>query len=205
MNMMLKIILLFALLTSTVTGIVYAQPNTFLENFKALENSGKVYLDWTIASGNTCNGIRIYRSIDSLNFIYVGSIGGICGSSSKAIRYQFTDEHPVLNAYNYYQLEFGGNGISEIVSVQVVDFGANRYQIRPNPIVDEAQLYFNNGTQQKHQLTIYDLNGRRVFTASTQDSFFELSTVDMYRGVYVFTIISEDNIPKATGKILVSH
>ena len=41
---------------------------TILDEFSIDVTQGQVLLAWTIKSGSLCNGIQIYRSIDSLNF-----------------------------------------------------------------------------------------------------------------------------------------
>ncbi len=104
------ITLMLGLLLQAITAHVYAQHNPIPGNFSLFENNGKVYLNWSIVSGSTCNGIQIYRSTDSVMFTQVGNIPGICGSSSSAISYNFIDDNPVKNKVNYYRLELGNNG-----------------------------------------------------------------------------------------------
>ena len=105
-----KIIKLFlCLLLQAATANVFAQHNSILDNFTVFENNENVYLNWTIISGSTCNGIQIYRSTDNLSFTQIGSIARICGSSSQPRNYAFTDNNPEKNKFNCYRLELGGN------------------------------------------------------------------------------------------------
>ncbi len=187
----------------TATANVFAQHNPILENFTVSENNGKVYLSWSIVSGSTCNGIQIYRSTDSINFAPVGSIAGICGSSSSAINYNFTDENPVKNKLNFYRLELGNSGSSEILSVEVIDIEANGYQIRPNPVISNGKIYFDNNSKREHKLFIYNLIGIQILSSATKENFFELNTEKLLSGIYLFTISTEGNLPKAKGKIMV--
>ena len=190
------------MLLQAATANVFAQHNPILDNFTVFENNGKVYLNWTIISGSTCNGIQIYRSTDSINYIQVGSIAGICGSSSTAVNYNFTDNNPEKNKINYYRLELGSNGSSEILSVEIIDIESG-YQIRPNPVIGKAKIYFDNNTKLQHQLFIYNLNGFQIFSSTTKEDFFELNTETFLTGIYLFTISTEGNFPKATGKLMV--
>ena len=192
------------MLLLSATANVFAQHNPILDNFNVFKNNGKVFLNWTIISGSTCNGIQIYRSTDGINFMQVGSIAGICGSSSTAVNYNFTDNNPEKNKINYYRLELGNNGSSEILSVKIIDIESG-YQIRPNPIIGKAKIYFDNNTKLQHQLFIYNLNGFQIFSSTTKEDFFELNTETFLSGIYFFTIETEGNVPKAKDKILVQH
>ena len=194
--------LLLCLLLLTATSNVFAQHNPILGNFTLFENNGKVYLNWSIVSGSTCNGIQIYRSTDNINYTQIGSIAGVCGNSSIAVSYNFTDTNHEKNKINYYRLELGNNGSSEILSVEIIDIESG-YQIRPNPIIGKAKIYFDNNTKLQYQLFIYNLNGIQVYYSTTKEDFFELNTETFLSGIYLFTISTEGNLPKAKGKIMV--
>ena len=196
---------LIALLTSSAISKSFAQHNTILDNFSVSENNGKVFLNWTITSGSTCNGIQIYRSTDGKQFTQIGSIAGVCGSSSAPKPYDFTDNNPVKNSINCYRLELGGNGSSEILSLEIIDIASGGFQIRPNPITAEAKIYFDNDKKLEHQLTLYNMSGVSVFTTATKESFFLLNSVLLQSGIYLFTISTNGNLPTAQGKLLVQH
>ena len=51
--------------------------------FSAVQVETKVQLNFTIKAGNTCNGIEIFRSPDSVNFSLIGDIQGVCGSTDR--------------------------------------------------------------------------------------------------------------------------
>lgn len=180
---------------------IFAQHNPILDNYFIAENNGKVFLNWTIVSGSTCNGIQIYRSTDNISYTQIGSIAGICGSSSSPVNYNFTDENPVKNKTNCYRLELGGNGSSEILSVEIIDIANGGYQIRPNPFSIQTKIYFDNNRKQKSQLSIFNLTGKLVFATSSNEDFFELNAIDFLSGIYFFSITTEENLPKASGKI----
>jgi hypothetical protein len=162
-----------------------------------------LFLPWAIAEGSTCNGIQISRSTDSVNFTEVGSIPGICGSTSFEQPYNFTDENPVKNKVNYYRLGLGGSGLSEILSVEIIALENSGYQIRPNPITADAKIYFSNNKNQAHQLIIYNLSGVKIFTTTTKQDFFQINTAVIQAGIYVFSISLIGDTPKAKGKFVV--
>ena len=197
--------LLFAMFFSIAATKVFAQHNPILDNFSIFENNGKVFLNWTITSGSTCNGIQIYRSTDSTNFIQVGDIAGVCGSSSSPTPYNFTDDNPIKNSINCYRLELGGNGSSQILSVEIIDIASGGFQIRPNPIITDAKIYFDNNKKEEHHFTLYNMSGIAFLTTTTKESFFQLNATLLQSGIYFFTISTNENLPTAQGKLLVQH
>ena len=199
-NLFLTSIFLYACIQST-----FAQSHPILGKFYISENEGDVYLNWSIIEGSTCNGIQIYRSTDSTNFSQIGEIYGVCGSVSFEQPYDFTDNNPVKNKVNYYRLELGNQGFSQIVSVEIIDIESNGYQIRPHPANSETKIYFDNNTNREQQLILYNMNGIEVFTSTTKEDFFLLKTSFLQSGLYFFTISISGNPPTAQGKLLVQH
>ena len=121
-----------------------SQNEDVIEYLHASEFNGKVLIAWAITQGNTCNGVIVLHSTDSVNFNQIGSIEGICGSTAESIEYDFTHITPEKNAINYYRLSLGGIGFSWIVSAEVIDMGANTSLVRPNPISENSELLFDN-------------------------------------------------------------
>ncbi|MBK7247105.1 MAG: hypothetical protein IPI05_05505 [Flavobacteriales bacterium] len=50
-----------------------------------------VLVNWTIHGGSTCDGQDVERSTDSVNFVMVHRIQGICGSSESSTPYTWFD------------------------------------------------------------------------------------------------------------------
>lgn len=184
---------------------VAAQSHPILGKLYASEIKGKVYLNWQIIAGSTCNGIQIYRSTDSINFVQIGSIPGLCGNISQPQNYDFIDNNAVKNQINYYRLELGNRGYSQIISLAIVDIKKDGYQIRPNPIITEGKIYFENNNNKAHQILIYDQRGIQVYSNSTKEDFFYLNTKLLSSGIYLFTISNTDMALKVKGKLLVQH
>lgn len=183
----------------------YGQTITVLDDLSAFESNGKIQLLWTITSGSTCNGTQIYRSTDSLNYVQIGEIPGICGSTSSARSYTYTDDHPVKNMVNYYRIELGGIGYSGHVSYEVIDFTNKEYQIRPNPVIDQAKLFFSNDKNMESQLIVHNTNGIAILTLITKEAFFEINSDLLLSGIYYFQIATFDNSPITSGKLIVQH
>lgn len=182
-----------------------AQRNPILDDFSIYKKDGKVFLNWIIASGITCDGIQIFRSADSTNFIQIGSIDGICGSSSSPIPYDFTDVNPLKNSFNYYRLELGNYGYSGIIYIEIIDFESGGFQIRPNPITTDAKIYFENKNRQECNLKIYNISGIEIFFAKTNEEFFQFNSTLLKSGIYLFTISYSGNLQITQGKLIVQH
>jgi hypothetical protein len=184
-------------------GYLFAQTNTILENFVVSEINGSVYISWTIEAGSTCDGTRIYRSTDAVNFYQIGEIVGICGSTTGPESYNFTDYTPVKNAINYYRLELGLSGFSNTLSIEIVDIGNSGYTVRPNPITDNGKIYFENPKNLIHTLELYSSDGRKVFETSSKERYFHLSNTIVPQGFYVFNISGEES--EVSGTIIVQE
>ncbi len=201
-----KILLLSLFFMLSGSRIADAQSDPFINYFSAFKSGSHIQLNWQIALGNTCNGIAIHRGSDSTSLVRIGLIPGICGSESEALRYQFTDEMPEQNKSNYYQLEFGGAGVSPIVAVFFADTGTEGYHLQPHPVQDYARLYFRNDDGLDYELTIYTINGLRKSQISTREDFFDITVEGWNNGLYVFSIRRKENPIRIRGHfIVISH
>jgi hypothetical protein len=187
-----------------LSSYLHAQHNPVLESFTATQTNGKVFLTWVMSSGSTCNGIDILRSTDSLSFTPIGNIAGTCGSLTVAVTYQFTDNNPVKNKTNYYRLNLGGNGSSQILSIQIIDI-TNGYSIRPHPVNNNALIYFPNPSNKQHQLTIYNQHAQKIKTLTTLQNYFPLNTTPLPTGTYLFTITNPQHQTIAKNKFIVQN
>ncbi len=183
----------------------YAQGNPLLGKFSVSQYDGRVSLFWQIVEGSTCNGIQIYRSTDSIDFQRIGYIAGICGSLTEPVNYNFTDELPIENTINYYYLELGTVGTSDIISIDVFPATGGSYVIRPHPIVDQATIFFDAVGNDVNALRVYDFGGQEVYRSDTPNVFFEINTASLPSGLYPFTITSSGNNLHIKGTFLVQH
>ncbi|MBK6839110.1 MAG: hypothetical protein IPG90_13360 [Bacteroidetes bacterium] len=110
----------------------FAQSSPVLTKFNGTAYNNQVYLSWEIGQGSTCNGIGVMRSVDSVSFVEIGSIEGVCGSTSEPQSYTFTDLTPQSNRTNYYRLNPGGLAFSSVLKIHVQQIGESGYEIRQN-------------------------------------------------------------------------
>lgn len=175
---------------------------TILAYFYATENQEEVLLKWAIQEGETCNGILITRSIDSLFFDVIGEIGGVCGDPNFQQPYSFIDEHPPKNKTIYYKLELGISDFSNIISTEVISKNESGYQVRPQPMGSGGRIYFNNPEYKKWEISIYQISGQFIRKLFTQQNYFELRTEEWSEGMYYFVLTQNEMIIK--GKIIIA-
>lgn len=184
---------------------IRAQQSTILDNFTVLKNHGNVYLKWIISSGSLCDGTKIYRSVDQIHFTQIGEILGLCGDTEFPTAYEFIDEIPIYNQRNYYRLELGRSGFSEILSIEIIDFEGRGYQVRPNPMDYEGQVYFYSDQQNQHQCMLYNLNGALVYSTHSDADYFNIPASDLPSGLYIFIISGAGKTSLTKGKLMIQH
>ena len=180
-----------------------SQNEDVINDFTASEFNGKVLLTFAIKQGNTCNGVEIFHSIDSVDFTKIGSIEGTCGSSQAQIEYGFTHLDPEKNEVSFYRLSLGGIGFSWIVSAEVIDLGFNNALLRPNPIAEGSELFFDNETNTLLTLNIYSSAGIIVKSDKTTAELFVLNASEFESGVYFYSIHPEGIKSEVIGKFIV--
>lgn len=186
-----------------VTGLsIQAQEADILDYMNISNLKGDILLDWQIAQGSTCNGIKIYRSVNNAEFIQVGEIGGICGNFYNPVRYVFKDENPVKNQVNNYRLDLGGYGNTETVGIEIIAFEAKDYQLRPNPVVTTSQLMFNNEKNKEAQIHIFDAKGNALPILTTRTNVVNINANSYNTGFYFFNVIIENQLI-TSGKFIV--
>jgi hypothetical protein len=180
-----------------------AQSGPIIDDFHVTKSGQEVLISWRMLAGNTCNGIIIFRATDTLHFSQIGLIPGICGSTVESLRYNYVDASPVSNSTNHYRLEFGGLGISEIISVDIIDLGPDGTQVWPNPMQNEAKIFFQNDDGFEYEMRIYSFNGIEIYFDQTDQEFFDFKSTNLPGGVYTYTIAVPGKVPAITGKLVI--
>jgi hypothetical protein len=152
--------LLIAVLWSVLTLAQSEHP--FIARFELIELDGLVRVEWTLAGGNTCNGMDLERSIDGSSFEVIHRIPGICGDPSAEVAYQWDDRHPAELGTLYYRIRLGSDGTSSVKQLrfgQLVDTDLLAY---PVPCVNELTVLLNVPLNEWVKLWVHDAGGREV-------------------------------------------
>ena len=77
------------------------------------------------------------------------------------------------------------------------------YKILPNPVRNEAAIYFDNPDKKSFALTVSNLKGERFMKLeSIKDDKVVFSTSGFLPGIYFFELLSQDE-RKISGKFVV--
>ena len=117
------------------------------------------------------------------------------------MHYTLVDEQPIFSI-NYYRLELGGVGSSEVISIEVLNFGEQGYVIRPNPFVTETKIQFQNESNETFRLMVYGVDGKKIMEEESQNNYFSITSSDLKGGLYVFVLNKKDGSYSRKGKIL---
>lgn len=190
-------------LTIYINTKTYAQERTdILEAFN-IENVGKyIKASCIIKAGNTCAGIKLYRSTDSLNFNLINILPGVCGYDNIPAYYELLDTLPIRNTKAYYKMEFGGSGFTEILAVEFFDFNNSKIEIWPNPIDSYLQVYIENLNSEIINYTIIDNSGIQIYNATTIDNSFKLNVDFLSTGLYTILFEGQNGDYKGYRKFL---
>lgn len=192
------------------TFVTLGQGHNMLVRFNAIADDDRIIVNWTIARNQSCIGIGIFRSSDGINYVKIGEIQGICGSTDEDQPFTYIDENPFVNSYNYYKLELGFNGQSQasdpVYFFSLVDNASRAF---PNPTKEYSYIYFSNPSNLPYNLWVYSSESELVSHQSTNQEFFILTLTPQQLGnsKYVFYVITNKfNEKIASGRILtISH
>jgi len=170
---------------------VVAQPHSLLQDFSGYQQGNKLILRWTFKSGSFCDGMRIGRSSDGLIFEQLAEIPGICGNPQSAYTYSFADSLALPNAVNYYRLELGNYGFSEVLPVEFLKPGKNGFVV-----IQEAgglsQIVFDNQPGRTGKAVIYSASGKRISETAIHGNRLSLGSDRWAPGVYLLLLVFND-------------
>lgn len=188
------------LLWTVIPALSVAQ-SAFLSAFRGFQSDHSVKLKFTIRGGITCLGIDIERSSDSVSFKVIGSISGICGSTSEEVTYSFEDADPLTNQANYYRLFLGQVGYSETIGVSFLDY-TNGAVVIPNPFVEKATIYFPDVPDNDRVLKLFDPAGKLIHQQPVTGNAVEVDASGFSAGLYLF-VLEENKKVLFKGRIVV--
>lgn len=182
------------------SSTVVSAQSIVLRNFDVFSDGTHVQVKWTIEKGSICNGTKIYRSENGVDYKEIGFIDGICGSNDEPVGYEFADTLPVANKKTYYKLRLGLVQFTPAKEIVFLDANA-AYTLFPNPSKYVAYIHFNSSGQQ-HDFQLYDLSGRRVVNLDgVVGNEIKLHRGALPAGLYLF-LLQPAQGQITTGKIL---
>ena len=153
---------LFVLFASLAATEVLAQEHPFLSNYTLTELPNGVLVNWTIQGGSTCDGQEVQRSSDSLNYVPIHTIQGICGSPDAITPYTWFDAAPPELSTFYYRIKLGFDGFSSVKSVFYGQLNSSDQRFYPDPAHDAAKLVLNVPLNMPVDLLVWNSQGTLV-------------------------------------------
>jgi len=195
-----KIALLTFLLCALITK---AQNPPMLVAFEVNRFQNSIIVNWEIESGNLCSGLQVEHSSDSINFTSIYDYPGVCGSSTANERYTFTHANPITNSKNYYRINLGTNGISEILSITFVKVEEDGYALFPMPVESNSKIYFSNDNNETVDFFVFNSAGAEVIKQEgLKTNEIGLGKLTLPLGIYHFNILIGKH--KIEGKFIVA-
>ncbi len=129
-------------------------------------NNEFIKVSWATASEINNSGFEVLRSIDGVNFDYIGWVTGV-GNSSSTNNYFLDDHDVVANQLYYYrlrQIDFDGTSeLTYIVSAMITNtevFTVSEFM--PNPAENNTSLIITSGTDRDVNITFFNTLGQII-------------------------------------------
>lgn len=180
--------LIFSLFISFASINSYGQDSIL--NYLTLtdNNHESILIRWEIKSGNTCNGIEIQHSTDSVNFTTIHYIVGVCGNNSSPTAYQYEDLNPISNSKNYYRIKLGLANPTRAECLFFVKLNADGYFLYPNPSNSSCIIYFKNKYQDAAKVSLVNSSGQIIHQETVNTEFVSLNLSNLPLGPIFFSI-----------------
>lgn len=158
-----------------------------LTQFNAEINKDKIDLTWKTESELNSDYFRIQKSNDGFNFKDIGIVQG-AGASNILVSYLFSDLEPI-EGNNFYRLIIVDlNGSENFSDIVLVNFSDLTPVISPNPC---SQYFYIDGFDGIYDITIFDVEGKLVFSKFNIINNQKLDVSNLHSGIYFIYISSE--------------
>ncbi len=188
---MSKCFLLFFQIFPVLLSI--GQTNPALTNFSVQQIDNSISIAWTVKAGFSCTDVNVEYSTDSVNFFPIYTYPGVCGATSEDQDYDFVQESPSSNKKNFYRMNLGNYGLSQVLSVYYANYGAKGFSIIPNPIAGAGTLKFYNPRNASFNFEVYNSSGVFVHFQEISGDEIELSSTQFEGGGYFFRLYNSKN------------
>lgn len=191
----LSICFLLLVSASVINGQIVSE-------FSLSKKNGFVLLDWVIQLGYLCDGINIERSTDSVNFIEIGNIYGVCGSLNAPVKYQFIDTSIENSGKYHYRLNMFTLGYSPSKSIVFAGKENPLFFVFPNPANERIVFKMKDQSfNEEIKFECFSVSGDIIFsdTLSLYDN--KIMDVSKIKESFYYRVTTKNGIIQV-GKIL---
>lgn len=160
--------------------------------FDAVTTTDGVQLEWQTATEINNDYFSIERSIDGVSWKEITQVDG-AGNSSQTLNYNFLDKTPIVGKSYYRLKQIDFNGEYSYSKVEPVSTGDKLFmKISPNP--SNGKLVIDATEQGDVSITIYNMQGLRIYNQLNVSGKIEVDITDQPQGVYLVKILSDNNV-----------
>jgi trimeric autotransporter adhesin len=183
--------------TRNDAAIVPVKLSTFA--VQKLENKAKIY--WTTEQEINSSKFVVERSSDGRTWENLATVNA-AGNSNTRSDYYVTDYSP-KKGINYYRLkQIDLDGKFEYSNIKSAIFNVPyNVIVTPNPVSDFIHVLINKADNKNIEIQIADMSGKIIKNIITNESFTNISTYGIAKGMYLVKVINEKIV--TTQKIVV--
>ncbi len=173
-----------------------------LTSFSAINEKGKVRLNWATATETNNSGFKVERSVDKKNFSQIGFVEGK-GTTAEKSNYKFVDKSITNGNYFYRlkQINFDGSfEYSKIVEVSnLIPKKFVLEQNYPNPFNPSTTIGYSIPKDQNVELNVYDILGKKVivlYSGYKKAGSYKINfnAKGLSSGIYFYSLKTSDKI-----------
>ncbi|MBL7749252.1 MAG: T9SS type A sorting domain-containing protein, partial [Chitinophagaceae bacterium] len=159
-----------------------------LTNFRAYKNNADVMVDWKTENESNIREYKVERSADGINFTEIGAVQARNGSVNT---YQFVDRisqlttRPTGNLYYRLRINDLDAGYKYSAVARITLTGETTITVGPNPFSDHLFIYAAAAVK---KVTLYDMNGREMFSTNSVVGNRVTITRPLAKGTYLARI-----------------
>ena len=189
-----------------ITPLLAMSQSPVIQGFRAQQVGDDVQLNWFIPQGQSCIDMEVQRSTDSLNFLTVNTVFGLCGTNDSDSPYDYNDRmhEPGSRTYWYRIYASSGTVVSESIRVDYRLFAPGQLVISPNPLIENGTATYTSLSGENLILNWYNSQGQSI--RSTQPDTpgqFALMKEGLSPGMYFLQVVSENGEIRDTKRIWV--
>jgi hypothetical protein len=181
----------------------YLNPSTILPvelvSFTGYNNGPQNVLNWTTASERNSLKYEVEKSVDGVNFYYIGEKPA-AGFSNQPLNYELIDPFPVTGN-NYYRLKMIDadltSSYSDVINIRIDEVAPVQdaiVNVYPNPTNDQLNIVYQASKPQKTDLSVFNTIGQVVVKKTySLDAGLNTITIDakgLAAGVYMIHMLN---------------
>lgn len=180
-----------------------------LIRFDGFNDGDRNILQWSTATETNNDYFTLKRSVDGIHFESIARLPG-AGTSTTLRNYEYADNNP-LTGINYYMLmqtDFdGASSNSETIAIKVKAKDFSIVSVRPNPNDGRIFLDFYSDRVGIGYVKVTDLTGRvvksQLVDLQTELNTFAIELLELSKGIYTLTVVTQDNERVSAPKMIV--